>query len=170
MYHKIFKIIFFLNFAVFCSCQNSKKQDIDSIISKYNDFDFSNFKESFIAIRQKNNSETIYILGDSEGNKPLYFIEYDEVKGKIVKINKSMLKKAKITDYFNDKEIEKLISHFRKYDIVLLSVDEDNNVFINPFEINSPALLIRFDKLPNTKRLKKGYFYKQYKGNWYLKE
>ncbi|WP_241330562.1 hypothetical protein [Chryseobacterium arthrosphaerae] len=96
MYHKIFKIIFFLSFAVFCSCQNSKKQDIDSIISKYNDSDFSNFKESFIAIRQKNNSETIYMLGDSEGNKPLYFIEYDEVKGKIVKINKSMLKKQKL--------------------------------------------------------------------------
>lgn len=170
MHHKIFKIIFFLSFVVFYSCQNSKKQDIDSVISKYNNFDFSDFKGSFIAIRQKNSSETTYMLGDSEGNKPLYFIEYDEISGKIILINNSILKKTKVPDYFSNEEIKKLITLFRKYDFVLLSVDGDDNVFINPFEINSPALLIRFHKLPNTERVKKGYPYKQYKGNWYLKE
>lgn len=170
MHHKSLKIVFFLSFVVFYSCQNSKKQDIDSVISKYNSSDFSNFKGSFIAVREKSISETIYILGDSEGNKPLYFIEYDEIKNKIILINNSILKRMKVPDYFSSEEIKKLISLFRKYDFVLLSVDEDNNVFINPFEINSPALLIRFNKLPNAESVKKGYLYKQYKGNWYLKE
>ncbi|WP_312300654.1 hypothetical protein [Chryseobacterium sp.] len=167
---KFFKIIFFLSFVVFYSCQNSKTQDIDSVISKYDDTDFSVFKGAFIAIRQRNSSETTYMLGDSEGNNPLYFIEYDEMTNKIILINNSILKKAKIPDYFSNEEIEKLITYFRKYDFVLLSVDKDNNVFINPFEINSPALLIRFNKLPNTEKIKKGYAYKQYTGNWYLKE
>lgn len=170
MHHKIFKIIFFLSFVVFYSCQNSRTQDIDFVISKYDDTDFSVFKGSFIAIRQKNSSETTYMLGDSDGNKPLYFIEYDEITDKIILINNLILKKTKIPDYFSNKEIEKLITNFRKYDFALLSVDEDHNVFINPFDINSPALLIKFYKLPNKERVIKGYPYKQYKGNWYLKE
>jgi len=170
MHHKILKTIFFLSFVVFYSCQSSKDQNIDSVISKYNDTDFSIFKKSFIAIRQENSSETIYMLGASEANKPLYFIEYNEVINKITNINKSLLEKTKTPDYFSNEKIEKLITYFRKYDIVLLSVDEDNNVFINPFEINSPALLIRFDKSPNAERVKKGYSYKKYKENWYLKE
>lgn len=170
MVTKVLKIFLFLSCVVLYSCQNSKKQDIDSVVAKYNKSDFSVFKKSLVAIRQKNSSETIYMVGDSEGNKPLYFVDYDEIKDKIITINKSMLEKSKVSDYLSNEEIEKLITSFRKYDFVLLSVDEDNNVFINPFEINSPALLIRFDKLPKKGRVKKGYLYKKYSGNWYVKE
>ncbi|UZT99836.1 hypothetical protein ODZ84_09850 [Chryseobacterium fluminis] len=165
-----FKILFFLSFISLYSCQNSRNTDIDSVISKYDNHNFSLFKGSFIAIRQEYPTEIIYIIGDLEGNKPLYFVHYNAVQNSITKINNSLLQKYNMDDYFDKEKINKLIINFRKYNFKLLSVDENDNVFINPFEINSPAILLKVPKASGVERIRMGYFYKKYKANWYIIE
>ncbi|MDO5655060.1 MAG: hypothetical protein Q4G27_02850 [Flavobacteriaceae bacterium] len=165
-------------FVLFSCNQNSndnnfikkRMSEIDIFIAKYSDTDFSEFKNSFIAIRQKDRNEVIYLVQRPENNLPVYFVTYDLQKKNITDINRSMLEKNGVEDYYTDEDIVNLVNLFRKYDFALLQVDNDNNVFINPFEINSPAILLRLNSETNEKTIKKGYVYTHYKNNWYVRK
>ncbi|MDR2123178.1 MAG: hypothetical protein LBP34_08645, partial [Flavobacteriaceae bacterium] len=147
-----------------------KGQDIGSFIEKYQNEDFSEFRGASIAIRQGRFNETRYMVTKIGSNLPVYFVIYNEFKDSIEKINKSLLQKEKINDYFTDEEIKNLINNFRRYDFGLLGVDNEGNVLINPFEINSPAILLRVSKQTGEKEIRKGYVFKHYKGNWYIRK
>jgi len=152
------------------SCQNNSniKMKRDKFIEKYQNENFSEFKNTFICVRQNNIIELIYMVGKFEGKLPMYFVTYNIIRSEVTQINKSALKEANIDDYFTDEEIKSLISNFRKYDFYLLGVDTGNNVFINPYNVNSPPYFLRLKTLTNEKSIKKGYIYDQYKNNWYI--
>lgn len=147
-----------------------KTNNIDLFIKKYNQTDFSEFKNAFVTIRQKDHNEVIYLIHKFENSLPVYFVTYDLQQNSITNINRDLLKKSGIEDYYTDETISNLVYSFQKYDFGLLGVDSNNNVFINPFEINTPAVLLRLSSKTNEKQLKKGYTYTHYKDNWYLRD
>ncbi|MGB6084915.1 hypothetical protein [Moheibacter sp.] len=158
---------------LFLSCSQGEKvnkNEIDSFIEKYNLTDFSEFKDSFVAIRQKNRNEVTYLVQKSEGNLPVYFVTYNLYKQDITEINRELLQEMDVADYYTDSQIKHLIDIFRKYDFALLHVDRNNNVFINPNKINSPPTLLRLNVKTNEEFIKKGYVYILYKENWYLRK
>jgi hypothetical protein len=153
------------------TCQNeSKRNDIDSIIKKYDKTDFSFFKNTFVGVREQSRNEITYIIEKSEGNLPVYFITYSTSKESVIDINKTALKERNIGDYFTDEEISGLIENFRKLNLSLLQVDEQENVFINPFKINEPAILLRLANPSDKEEVRKGFVYRHYKDNWYIRK
>lgn len=166
-----FFFIFFIMISFFsCNRKRIEFNDYDSIILNYNQTDFSDFRDVFISIRDKGVVEVTYMLGKSEANLPLYFVKYNTITNTIVDINKEMLKKANVDGYFSNKKIISLIKKTRKLGFKLISVDKSNNVFINPYSVNSPAILLRLNDTVFKEEIYKGYIYKHYQGKWYLRK
>ena len=165
------KPIYLLSLFLIMSCQNEvKKNDIDTVIKKYDKTNFSFFKNTFVGIRERNSNEIIYIVDKAEGSLPVYFVKYSIRKKSIIEINKRALEEKNIRNYFTDKEIHNLIENFQKFDLSLLQVDKDGNIFMNPFEINEHAVLLRLANSSDKKEVQKGYVYEHYKGNWYIRK
>lgn len=171
----IVRLIFILNVLFVISCRRSddniSKKDIDAFITKYQNVDFSEFRNYFIAIRQITiTGEIIYIVSKTEEDLPPYFVHFNKLRKKAIEIDNSLLIERGYKAYFKNREIKRLIIKFHKYGFHLLGVDMDNNVFINPFQVNSPAILLRLNKSINKDTIIKGYNYIRYKDNWYLRE
>jgi hypothetical protein len=161
-------LLFSLLFII--SCQKEENTNIDTIIKKYNKTDFSFFKNTFIGIRERNRNEITYIIEKSEGNLPVYFVRYSLNNEKIVKIDRTALERESVKDYFTDTKIFEIIKNFRKFNLSLLEVDEENNVFMNYSKINDPAILLRLAIFSDKKEIRKGYIYKHYEDNWYVRK
>jgi hypothetical protein len=157
-----------------CSCEHQSKiitkDVIDSFIKKYQAESFSEFKNVFISIRQTSLSSTSYILQKSEGNLPVYIVTYNESTNEITEVSNSELRAKKISDYFSRNQITSFIKKFRYYKFCLLSVDSQENVFINPFYPNNPATFLRISKTSSleTSKISGNYIY--YKDNWYVNQ
>tara|TARA_R110001592_G_scaffold60338_3_gene183390 strand:+ start:1748 stop:2263 length:516 start_codon:yes stop_codon:yes gene_type:complete len=165
------KPIYLLSLLFIFSCQKEvKNSDIDTAIEKYGETDFSYFDNTFIGIREKNRSVVTYIVGKSEGDLPVYFVRYSVGNDDVIEIDKTALVKKNVEDYFTSIRIQKLIENFRKFNLSLLEVDKDGNLFINPFQINEPAVLLRLAKPSNNKEIKKGFVYKHYTDRWYTRK
>lgn len=165
------KSLYLLSLFFIMSCQNEiKNDDIDTVINKYDKTDFSLFKNTFIGIRERNGNEIVYIIEKAEGNLPVYFVKYSISKGSIIDINKTALEEKNIEDYFTSKEIYSIIQNFRELDLSLLKVDKEGNVFMNPFKINEPAILLRLANPSANKEVRRGYVYNHYKNNWYIRK
>ncbi len=157
-------------FMVFYSCsnENHSNDEIDKFISKYQNEHFDSLKGISVFQRSRTVDEIVYGIGKYEGNRPLYFIEYNIPRKSISKINKSLLEKDSIQDYLTKSEITNAVNTIRKYDFFLLAVDSSENVFVNPFYINAPAYFLRIKTETGDSIVRKGYVYKLYKGNWYI--
>src|SRR5690554_6315960 len=90
--------------AVFYSCGESRKEmnekKTNSFISKYQDVGFLEFKDSFVAIRQKKGKNIIYIVQNITKNLPVYMVTYDQVRNQVVKIDRTALIKMNVKDYY----------------------------------------------------------------------
>jgi hypothetical protein len=153
-------------------CQKGKVDDnkmkslIDTVIQRYDKEDFAQFKNITIVVKSANPLFVVY--GLKQGNYPFYFITYYLNSNKPSDINRALLEKMKVKDYFTDSEINNFIMLSKKYDFAHLFVDSSNNVIINPFVINDPPMLLRLDKFSIEKQITMGYLYKHYKDNWYV--
>ena len=148
------------------SCKVNK--DYDSFIKKYDNYDFSIFKNTNITYRDSDGTINIYVFTNKEGNKPVYFVHFDKLKNIITSIDRSMLKKANFKDYYTDEQISTLMNDFMKYDFYILGSDNEGNVFINPYKVNSPPFFLRLKEKTGKDTIKKGFTYKRYKKNWYI--
>ncbi|MGJ1448748.1 hypothetical protein ACR79S_20280 [Sphingobacterium spiritivorum] len=167
-------ILFFMLIVFFVTCRRitPKKIEINEInafISKYETVDFNEFKGAFIAIRQRNLNSIIYIVQNISKDYPIYIVKYDLLKDTISEIDRTALKKKDTEDYYTQKEISKLICNFRKYNFALLKVDSNNNVFINPWQIGDPAILLRMREESAKETIKIGFVYKKYNNRWYIR-
>ena len=140
------------------------KMTKDDVIKKYNKVDFSVFKNKFIAIRSTNLLYTTFIINDTSPNWP-YFVKYNNFTKKIIK----KWSKGNSNIDFTEKQIKQMIDRLKKLKLFLIKVDKDNNVFINPYNINSPPLFLRVNKYNNIDTIKKGFIFIHYKNNWYIK-
>ena len=113
-------------------------------------------------------NEVIYVVGKFEGNKPVYFVTYDLSKKALVQIDNTKLKEANVKEYFTGDEIGNYIEIIRKYGFYLLGVDENNNLYVNPFYKNEPPYFLRLNSIIKDTTVRKGYVYELYRDNWYL--
>lgn len=167
-------ILSFMVIVFFVGCErNSKKKletkEINTFISKYETVDFTEFKNAFVAVRQRNLKNIVYIVQNVSKNDPVYIVTYDQFRDTITDIDRTALEKKGIENYYSQKEISRLILNFRKYDFALLQVDSNNNVFINPWHIGEPAILLRLNEDTTNETVKIGFVYKKYNNRWYMR-
>jgi hypothetical protein len=173
MYKKIINCCLILMF--FSSCINNKvdENDINNFISKYEFEDFSFFKNYRIIIRQKNFSETIYMISDSETNidSVLYFVYVDNFSNKISQIKAGNDKNSLLFQKLTDIKVKEIINKYKIYNFPYLSVNNDNSVSINPFFVDMSPYLLRLKTKSDEENIKKNYsVFKHYKNNWYIKD
>lgn len=160
-------ILFGLYLCVLYSCTD--RSSIDKIIERFDKVDFKPLQNTSVYYRSRgeNNNSSIYVVNvfDQDSCSP-YFVEFDKSQNKILNINDSLVWKSCGHNYLNHFEIETILREYLKYNLLLLQVDNDGNVYINPYKQDFPILL---RKVPNSnpKYLKR---YKKYKGNWYIRE
>ena len=157
-------------FFTFCQDRNKaiSKNVIDTFIKKHQAESFLEFKNTIIFIRQETLLSTLYVIHRYEGNSPVYFVTYNKIKNEITEIDDSLLKKLKVPDYFTAREITSLIKRFRSYEICMVGVDMQENVFINPFYPNNPAVFLRMSKHSQLNISKIQGNYVHYKDRWYV--
>lgn len=148
--------------------ENKAPSNVDHFIKQFDNEDFIKFKNISITLKSKNVNKAVYILLKTNHHLPAYIITYDLAKKRIEEIDHSMLAKAGIEDYFTDLQLSDYIESFRKYDFYVMSVDNDCNVYVNPFYPNQPVCLMRLSASAKNGLIQKGYLYEQYKGRWYL--
>lgn|SRR5574343_542087 len=155
---------------LFLSCNKNAitKQDIDNFISENEKISFSCLKNVTIVQRSSNLNNIVYAVGRYSGNLPVYIVTYSLKEEKVTKIDKSILRSARINDYLTECEIYSAIKMTRSKDFFLLAVDSLGNVFINPFQFNSPPYFLRLQNKSKAKTVRYGYIYELYKNNWYL--
>jgi hypothetical protein len=155
------------------SCQQldlTDKTTIDAFIKKYQEEQFAEFDRIIISAIEGNEREVDYAIGRIENNLPLYFVTYDFVNKKIKEVSRSVLDSADVKDYFTDKELERLILAFRKFNFSYLGKNKEGDVFFVPSPIHKPPFLLRVKNKTGDQVVKLGLTYKRYKDNWYIAE
>lgn len=167
--HRSFIILYIFLCLPFCTnTQDGNKKNIDAFIANYNSQDFSVFRGISIVQRSASITEVVYEVNKLESNLPVYFVSYDRGSEKITRINNPGLKRKNTADYLSADEIEKYIKAFRNYKFFLLAVDNDNNLYVNPFHENAPPYLLRLNKSITDSIVRKGFVYEHYKGSWFV--
>jgi len=164
-------IILFSIMGLFsCTNRNITKDDIDYFISKYQNANFSNQKNIFVFQRSRGINEITYGVSKYEENKPLYFVDFNNTRKSITNINRSLLKKKSVGDYLTQSEINEAVNTINHFHFFLFGVDSSENVYINPFSPDEPPFFLRLKKTTGDSTIRRGYKYKLYKDNWYVKE
>ncbi len=160
---KFFLII--LSIWVFQSCKVNNR-DIDGIIEKYNQEDFSCLKGVFVNFRGGEHKGLVVLLISKTNYKcSPYIVTVNKNDGKVTKIDDT-LPKRDCNGYFSVSEIETFVRCFLKYNFQVLSVDSDGNVYMNPSRQDLPIFL-RKEQNKTPKDMKD---FKAYKGNWYIRK
>lgn len=152
-----------------CSNRSLSKIDIDKFILQNDTISFLPLKGLFIAQRSSSLDEIVYIIDKFDENKPPYFVTYSIARNNVTEINRSLLEKGSVMDYLSEDDINKAVSLIRKYGYYLLAVDTLNNVFINPFQENSPAFFLRVHTSNGDSIINNGGFlFIYYQDKWYI--
>ena len=149
------------------SC-NSQTMNIDDVIDKYNDADFSGLKDISVYFRstghQRNTS--IYFVNKFKGNCSPYVVEFNNTDKTIVEIKNHLVLANCKEDYLTTDKIEAVVKQYVEYKLCLIQVDNEGNVYINPDKHELPIFLRKSpESMP--KDLVK---FKHYKGDWYLRK
>lgn len=168
-------VLIVLCFLVSCEQREITKKEIDSFINKYEKEDFSVFKGFTIEIRQHTLTETIYIVRENQKNNigtTLFFVTFNKWSNNISEISKrDALHDVFVKGTLTDEELSTIIQEYTKYNFVYLKVDNENNIFINPFEIERRPFLLKLNKNSNVSIVKMyNYTFNQYEDNWYIRE
>ncbi|WP_291285494.1 hypothetical protein [Flavobacterium sp.] len=154
----------FICFVLFCFISCSKdKISIDKIIKEYNNEDFQQLKGVLISYRGINGDNVILTVNKFNGDCSPYMITINPQTKKIVEIRNHLVIK-KCNDYFNHEEIQKYVSCFLNYNFIVLGVDYNGNVYINP-DKQQPPNIVRINGKYEKDSYKK---FKVYKGNWLI--
>ncbi|AWH84652.1 hypothetical protein HYN59_05740 [Flavobacterium album] len=151
-----FKLLL-LSAAVFFFVSCERKEMVDEFIEKYDNADFSMFKDVHITLRRG-----AYIFSD-EINKSVYFVEFKD--GQVINVGAYDSVKRHLS---NDK-IKTLLKAFDDYEFYSLGCDKKKNVFINPFYAGGGTFFLRVDKESGQKEIRlNNNIFIHYKGRWYI--
>ena len=148
--------------------QSCKSQDIDSVIMKYDNTDFSSLKGFSIHFRSAGHQSntSIYFVDSYGWECPPYAVEFNDHNKTIVNINNGLVLKKCKQDYLSKEKITQVLEAYAQYNLLLLQVDNDGNVYINPDRMDR-ATLLRKSTGSTPKDLA---LFKHYKGNWYIRK
>ena len=146
--------------------QSCNAQDIDSVIKKYDNTDFSSLKGFSIHFRSvgHQSNTSIYFVDSYNWECPPYAVELNDQNKTIVNINNEQVLKRCGQDYLSRERITEVLVEYAQYNLCLVQVDNDGNVYINPDRMER-ATLLRKSKGSTPKDLT---LFKHYKGNWYV--
>ena len=137
----------------------------DDVVNKYDGESFDELKGVFLAYRGSDRKESIVMIDKYEVDCFPYFVSVDRKTKDIIKIsNERVLTDCE--DYMSDSEIIKYVKQFVKYNVMVLGVDADGNVFMNPAQQERPNLIRINPEAPTNDTIG----FKHFKGNWYYKE
>ncbi|MFL9845534.1 hypothetical protein [Flavobacterium rhizosphaerae] len=162
---KINYILVILLFIV--ACNKQKYNNINTFIDHYDSYCFSEFTGYTIFIRDKTLFETVYVLSDYkfDTNNFYYVISKNNITNGIEILQ---WKNKHNKDISNKKAID-IIADYNDFNFPYLSVSNNGNFSINPFEINMKPYLLHLKKSINNETIKENSrIYKHYRGNWYL--
>lgn len=167
----IFKkiILAALGFALLSCHEELSTAQIDAVIKKYDTEDFSALKNTYLGYRGKDETANVMLMvAKFDLTCPAYIATIYPKTKELIKTDDHLIKEAdkKCSPYFKKEQIQDYSKAFLKYDLKVIGVDSEGNVYINPTEQEIPNLL---RKAPGTnpKDLKD---FKPYKGNWYLRK
>lgn len=148
--------------------QSCNGQDIDSVIKKYDNTDFSGLKGSAIHFRSvgHQSNTSIYFVNMYGGDCSPYVVELNDQNKTIVDINNDLVLKSCGQDYLSRERITEVLVEYAQYNLCLVQVDNDGNVYINPDRMER-ATLLRKSTGATPKDLA---LFKHYKGNWYVRK
>lgn len=148
------------------SCKN-ETMEIDDVVNKYNEVDFSRLKNISIYYRSSGSqtNTSVYFVNLFNGKCSPYVVVYDYVEKTIVEIKNHLVISSCKEDYMNEGYIESVVKQYVDYGVCLLQVDEDGNVYINPNSQDGPILL-RKSSESTPQDLER---FMHYKGDWYIK-
>lgn len=166
MFRTIYLFILMLFVFQLHSCKNETKE-IDDVVNKYSDVDFSRLKNISIYYRSSGSqtNTSVYFVNLFNGKCSPYVVVYDNVEKTIVEIKNHLVLASCKEEYLKKEDIESMVKQYVGYGICLLQVDEEGNVYINPNRQDVPILL-RKSSESTPQDLKK---FKHYKGEWYIK-
>lgn len=166
MFRTIYLFILMLFVFQLHSCKNETKE-IDDVVNKYSDVDFSRLKNISIYYRSSGSqtNTSVYFVNLFNGKCSPYVVVYDNVEKTIVEIKNHLVLASCKEEYLKKEDIESIVKQYVGYGICLLQVDEEGNVYINPNRQDVPILL-RKSSESTPQDLKK---FKHYKGEWYIK-
>lgn len=143
-------------------------QNADSVIEKYDTTDFSSLKGFSIYFRSTGhqNHTSIYFVNTYDGVCSPYAVEFNDQNKTIVNIDNKLVLKSCGKDYLSKEKIAQVVKAYIQYHLLLLQVDKDGNVYINPDRMEN-ATLLRKSTGSNPKDLS---LFKHYKGNWYVRK
>lgn len=141
--------------------------EIDDVVNKYNDVDFSRLKNISIYYRSSGDqtNTSVYFVNLFNGKCSPYVVVYNNVERTIVEIKNHLVLSSCKEDYMDKEHIESVVKQYVDYEICLLQVDEAGNVYINPNRQDVPILL-RKSSESTPQDLEK---FKHYKGEWYIR-
>ncbi|MCD7971331.1 MAG: hypothetical protein LUG18_01480, partial [Candidatus Azobacteroides sp.] len=141
------------------------QEEKDSIIYVYENQDFSGLENISIGILEEGKSMIIYFI--SKRNEENYILKYNLKESVISKFSYFDIPEGE--KILSEEELTSIIENFRKYGIYMLEIDEEKNIYINPYEINAPPYYMKC-KSDTTKQLleKNDFIYEKYKDNWYI--
>jgi len=148
--------------------QSCKSQQIDDIIIKYNDADFSSLKNVSIYPRSidKFKGTTIYLIDSYLLKCSPYVVEVENSYDSILSIDNGLVIKSCGKDYFSKSKIEEVLKQYKKLNLCLIQVDNEGNVYINPNRSELPIILKKSkNSTPSNINL-----FKQYEGDWYVRK
>lgn len=148
------------------SCKNETKE-IDDVVNKYSDVDFSRLKNISIYYRSSGSqtNTSVYFVNLFNGKCSPYVVVYNNVDKSVVEIKNHLVLASCKEEYLKKEDIESIVKQYVGYGICLLQVDEEGNVYINPNRQDVPILL-RKSSESTPQDLEK---FKHYKGEWYIK-
>lgn len=147
------KIIVFFVLILLNSC--GKEFNKEEIITKYDQTDFSALKNTNVIDRYG-----VYMI--NKGNLPFYAVDYNHTKNKIIKIRKV----NEFKNYLSEKEINRMINEFNKFEFNGIYVDENLNVHFYIMAGNCTHNFLR--RVANTKLESKLYSdYKKLNDKWF---
>ncbi|MXV13904.1 hypothetical protein [Hufsiella ginkgonis] len=155
-------------FMIMLQSCHSQSNDLDSVIAKYDHTDFSGLKNASVYRRSLGNQDntSIYFVNIYRGKCSPYVVELNDDSKAIVEISNKLVLKSCGKDYLSRAEIEKILEKYVLYNLCLIQVDNEGNVYINPDRSDLPILLRKSSSSPPGDI---GLF-KAYKGNWYIRK
>ena len=159
-------LYFFL--AIMGLLQSCNSENIDEVIKKLDNKNFSDLEGFSIYFRSKGNEKNtnIYFINTYSGNCSPYIVEVNKFKINDLKIKNELVLKSCNKDYLEKKTIKTAIEKYLELNICLIQVDSFGNVFINPFRQELPTLL----KISSNTPPKNINQFELYKGSWYIRK
>lgn len=155
------KLIIFC-FVLILSCQNRESEK--EFILKYGDSNFDFFKNTSIHIRgfDGNGNPIILFNYDNDGCEAPFIVKID-VNGLPIGLDDKLTKRNCISDTLR---VLDQVKEYLKYNVCLLSVDDNGTVKVNVDEISTPDLIRVTDRSYLTKYQRENW--QNIKGNWYI--